>query len=70
LPGVTWIGENFLIASEAGIENNFTASAGASARRAAVKDPPVFEREGRATFGVLRQCVLQDLSLTFISMLR
>jgi hypothetical protein len=55
LPRVTGIGENFLIAGETGIENNFSATTGASARRASVKDSPVFERECRANFRVLLQ---------------
>jgi hypothetical protein len=42
LPGVTGVGENFLITGEAGIKNNFAAAARDRARRAAVKDAPVF----------------------------
>ena len=52
LAGVARIGENFLIAGEAGVKNDFAAAAGASARRAAVKDSSVLERESRATCGV------------------
>jgi hypothetical protein len=48
LPGVAGIGEDFLVAGEAGIENDFAAPAGASTRRASVKDPPVLQRERRA----------------------
>lgn len=55
LPRVAGIGENFLVAGETGIENDFATSAGASARRASVKDSPVFERECRANCGVLLQ---------------
>ena len=55
LARVAGIGENFLIAGETGIENDFAATAAASARRASVKDSPVFEREYRANFGVLLQ---------------
>jgi hypothetical protein len=55
LARVTWIGENFLVSGETGIENDFAATAGARARRASVKDSPVFEREYRANFGVLPQ---------------
>jgi len=62
LAGIAGIAEDFLIAGEAGIKNNFAATAGASARRAAFKNSPVFEREDRATCGVLRQCVLQKIS--------
>jgi hypothetical protein len=45
LAGITGIGENFLIASERSIKNNFTATAGACPRRAAFKNSPVLERE-------------------------
>jgi hypothetical protein len=57
LPGVTGVSENFLVAGKTGIENDFAAAADASARRASVKDSPVLEREYRATFGELLQCV-------------
>ena len=59
LPGVTRIGENFLVASEAGVENDFTAAARASAGRATVKNSSVLERERRASSEGLVQCVLQ-----------
>ena len=49
LPGIAGIGENFLIAGKAGIENDFAATARASARRAAVKYSSVLERESRAS---------------------
>ena len=45
LPGVAWIGENFLVAGERGIENDFAAPARAGAGGAALKYAPVFERE-------------------------
>ena len=45
LAGVTWVGENFLITGEAGIENDFAAAARDSARSAAVKYAPVFQSE-------------------------
>jgi hypothetical protein len=45
LPGVTRVGEDFLIAGERGIENNFAAAARAGAGAAALKYAPVFERE-------------------------
>ena len=45
LPGVTGIGEDFLVTGEAGIENDFAAAARDGAGRAAVKDAPVFECE-------------------------
>ena len=62
LPGVTRIGEYFLIAGEAGIENDFAAAARLRARRATAKYPPVLERESRATCEGLVQCVLQKMS--------
>ena len=62
LPGVARIGENFLVSSKAGIKNDFAATAGSSSRRAAAKNSPVLERDDRATFGGLRQCVLQGMS--------
>jgi hypothetical protein len=62
LSRITGVGENFLIARETGIENDFAASTGASTRRTAVKNSPVLERENRATCGDLVQCVLQKIS--------
>jgi hypothetical protein len=62
LPGVAGIGEYFLIAGEAGIKNDFAATADASARRTAVKYSSVLERESRACCGGLVQCVLQKMS--------
>ena len=59
LPRITWVGEKFLITGKGGIKNDFTATAGASTRRPAVKDSPVLERENRANCGGLVQCVLQ-----------
>jgi len=62
LAGVAGIGEDFLVTGKAGIKNDFAAPAGASSRRAAVKDSPVLQRENRATCGVLLQCVLRECS--------
>jgi hypothetical protein len=45
LPGVAWVGENFLITGKAGIENNFAAPTRNSAGGATVKYAPIFERE-------------------------
>jgi len=59
LAGVAGIGENFLVAGEAGVENDFTPAARASARRASVKNSSVLERERRASSEGLVQCVLQ-----------
>ena len=58
LPGVTGVGENFLISGEAGIENDFAAAARERARCAAVKDAPVFQREDRGSVRNFGQCVL------------
>ena len=49
LPCITWIGEDFLITGEAGIENDFAAAARDGARGASVKEAPVFQREGRGS---------------------
>jgi len=62
LPGITRIGENFLVTSEAGIKNDFAATTGASARREAVKDSSVLERQCGASFPRLRQRCLLVLS--------
>jgi hypothetical protein len=59
LAGIAGVGEYFLIAGETGIENNFSATARASAGRAAVKYASVFQRENRAPCALLRQCVLR-----------
>jgi hypothetical protein len=45
LSGIAGIGENFLVTSEAGVENDFAAAARDGARSAAVKDATVFECE-------------------------
>lgn len=49
LPRITWVGENFLITGEAGIENDFAAAARDGARGASVKEAPVFQREDRGS---------------------
>jgi hypothetical protein len=61
LPGIARIGENFLVAGEAGVENDLTAVARASARRTSAKDSSVLERERRASSEGLVQCVLQKM---------
>ena len=58
LPGVTGVGENFLVSGEAGIENDFAAAARDRARRAAVKNAPVFQRENRGSVLNFRQWLL------------
>jgi hypothetical protein len=59
LAGIAGVGEYFLIAGEPGIKNNFSATARASAGRAAVKYASVFQRENRAPCALLRQCGLR-----------
>jgi hypothetical protein len=49
LPRIAGVGENFLVSGEAGIENDFAAAARNRARRAAIKDAPVFQRECRGS---------------------
>jgi hypothetical protein len=63
LPGVAWIGKDFLIAGEAGIENDFTAAARDGARGAAVKYAPVFQSESGGSVLNFGQFVLQEWSL-------
>jgi len=60
LSGVTWIGENFLVSGEAGIENNFATAAGFGSRAAAAKNSPVFKRKRSGLSGLVGQCVLQN----------
>ena len=49
MPGIAGVGEDFLITGEAGIKNDFAAAALDRARRAAVKDAPVFQRKYRGS---------------------
>jgi hypothetical protein len=65
LPGVAGIGENFLITGEAGIENDFAAAARDGAAGTAIKDAPVFQREGRGAVRNFGQWVLQWFSCKF-----
>jgi hypothetical protein len=59
LPGVAGVGENFLIAGEAGIENDFAAAARDRAGRAAIKYAPVLERQSCRTMQNFGQCALR-----------
>jgi hypothetical protein len=59
LPGVAGIGENFLIAGETGVENNFAAAARDRAGRAAVKYAPVLERQNCGSMQNFGQCILR-----------
>jgi len=47
-----------LISGEAGIENDFATAARDGARRAAVKNAPVFQREIRGSVLIFREWVL------------
>jgi len=58
LPGIAGVGEDFLITREAGIENDFAAAARDRARREAVKDAPVLQREYRGSVLNFGQWVL------------
>ncbi|HVM91892.1 MAG TPA: hypothetical protein VMT67_03720, partial [Terriglobales bacterium] len=62
MPGIAGIGENFLIAGEAGVENDFAAAARDGAAGAAVKDAPVFERQNCGAMLSFAQCVLRTAS--------
>jgi hypothetical protein len=62
LPGIAGISENFLVTGEAGIKNDFSAAARNRARRAAVKDAPVFQREDRGSVLNFGQWVLPCFS--------
>jgi hypothetical protein len=64
LSGITRVGENFLVTGEAGVENNFAAAARDGARGAAVKDAPVFQREGRGSVRNFGQVILPQFSCT------
>jgi hypothetical protein len=62
LPGVAGVGEDFLIAGEAGIKNDFAAAARDGARRTAVKNAPVFQREYRGSVLNFGQWILPYFS--------
>jgi hypothetical protein len=59
LPGVTGVGENFLVSGEAGIENDFAAPARDRTGRTAVKYAPVFQRESGGSMLNFVQVVLR-----------
>jgi len=62
LAGIAGIAEDLLIAGKTGIENDFAAAARSSASRPAVKDAPVFERQGSAVVLQQVQGVLPEKS--------
>jgi hypothetical protein len=59
LPGVAWVCKNFLITSEAGIENDFAAAARDSTCGTAVKNAPVFQSESGGSVLNFGQVVLR-----------
>jgi hypothetical protein len=65
LAGVAWVGENFLIAGEAGVENDFAAAARDGPRGAAVKYAPVFQGQSGGSVLNFGQFVLQEWSSKF-----
>jgi hypothetical protein len=62
LARITGVRENFLVTGKAGIKNDFAAAARDRAGRAAVKYPPVFEREYGGSVQNFRQRVLRRTS--------
>jgi hypothetical protein len=62
LSGIAGVSENFLVTGEAGIENDFAAAARNRARRAAIKNAPVFQREDRGSVLNFGQWVLPYFS--------
>jgi hypothetical protein len=62
LARIARIAENFLIAGETGIKNNFSAAPRASASGAPVKNSSVLERENGRAYRYFRQRFLQELS--------
>ena len=58
LARITWIGENFLISGEAGVENDFAAAPGDRSRGAPMKNAPVFERKNSLPSFCFRQWIL------------
>jgi hypothetical protein len=58
LARVARIGENFLITSEAGIENDFAATPCGCSRGAPMKNAPIFERKNSLSCFWFRQWTL------------
>jgi len=59
LAGIARIGENFLVAREAGIENDFATAARDRSRGFPVKYAPVFQREDCRSVMYFRQWSLR-----------
>ena len=45
LTGIAWVGENFLVAGEAGVENDFAAAPRGGSGCASTKNSPVLKRK-------------------------
>ena len=58
LASVTWIGENFLISGEAGVENSFSTAAGFRTRGASNENTPVFQRKRGGLSNLMGQRIL------------
>jgi hypothetical protein len=58
LSSVTWIGENFLISGEAGIENSFSTAAGFRTCGTSNKNTPVFQRKRGGLSNLMGQRIL------------
>ena len=65
LSSIAGVGKDFLVTGEAGIENDFAATARNRAGRAAIKDAPVFQREDRGSVLNFGQWVLPCFSSKF-----
>jgi len=60
LARIAWVSKNFLVAREAGIENDFAAAARDRARGSSVKYAPVFQREDCRSVMNFRQWSLRE----------
>jgi len=58
LSGIAWIGENFLISGEAGIENGLPAPASFCSGGASKKNSPVFQRKSSGLSSLMGQRIL------------
>jgi len=67
LASVTWIGKNFLISGEAGVENSFSTAAGFRTRGASNKNTPVFQRKRGGLSNLMGQRILLKSNRLFSS---
>ena len=58
LSRITRVGENFLIAGQAGIKNDFATAPGNGSCGAAIKNSPIFERKNSLPCFCFRQWIL------------